>query len=519
MKHIRALGAFVFVAFLVVPGLSQSLPNLALLRLNYTVTKRTKNPQGELKTKIDAVDRELAEATRQGKTGEVRRLIAKGLTLLAGNEWTDALDFKSSLVLRADHVIVDSSKPFVLRLEHIYSPSLPLEHSLSAHFALCKPRVQTGLADFGAPTHGGEVVKDLGTSNDVSRDLLESPLVQEVSLDGMPDGFYQLQVEVLDGDRSLGFAALRIDLLKNLDERLARIQSAAGHAPETIRADLNFPVDRIHNVDLGRIEIGQFDAAKELAAAEQVVVDSRSGKDPFAGRTGDFKRHYFLKAAAEIMPYHLYVPAACAPPHSCPLIVALHGLGGNEDSMLGPLYNMSKLAEQHGYIIAAPFGYRSDAGYGAFRVPGQSNWRSDLSEDDVMEVLELVRRQYKIDENRIYLMGHSMGGYGTWAMAADHPEIWAGLGPISGGGNPASVEKFKTIPEIVVHGDADTVVPVMTSRAMVDAMKKLGVDVKYIEVPGGSHISVAGSNMAAIFDFFDAHRKGGGSGTASVNAH
>ena len=219
------------------------------------------------------------------------------------------------------------------------------------------------------------------------------------------------------------------------------------------------------------------------------------------------------------MPYHLYVPAACAPPHSCPLVVALHGLGGNEDSMFGALYNVSKLAEQHGFIVAAPLGYRSDAGYGAFRVPGQSTRRSDLSEEDVIEVLKLVRQQYKIDENRIYLMGHSMGGFGTWAMAAAHPDIWAALGPISGGGNPATVEKFKTIPEIVVHGDADTVVPVMSSRAMVEAMKKLGVEVKYIEVPGGSHISVAGSNMAAIFDFFDAHRKGTAVGTGSASGH
>ena len=48
----------------------QSLPNLALTRLNYTVTKRRVNPQGELKTKIDAVDLQLASATSQGQTGE-----------------------------------------------------------------------------------------------------------------------------------------------------------------------------------------------------------------------------------------------------------------------------------------------------------------------------------------------------------------------------------------------------------------------------------------------------------------
>ena len=129
----------------------------------------------------------------------------------------------------------------------------------------------------------------------------------------------------------------------------------------------------------------------------------------------------------------------------------------------------------------------------------------------LMQMLLHVKQLYKIDENRIYLMGHSMGGIGTWALGAKHAEIWAALGPIAGLGNPATVESMRNIPEIVVHGDADNVVPVNSSRVMVAAMNKLGVEVKYIEVPGGSHVDVAGPNMAAIFDFFDAHRKGAGS--------
>ncbi|HWZ42760.1 MAG TPA: PHB depolymerase family esterase [Candidatus Saccharimonadales bacterium] len=494
------------------PALPQSLPNMALTQLNYTVTKRTKNPQGEIKNKIDAVDKELAEAASLGKNGEVRRLLSKGLTLLAGNEWSDAIDYKSSLVLRSDHVFVDSSKPYVVRLEQIYSSSLPLGQLLTAHLTLCKPpQAQLGLAGMGLPPMPAEVVKDLGKFDEVGRDLRESPFLMEASLAGVADGPYQVQAEVLDGDRSLGLAALRIVVKQGLDDTMSKIEAGAGHALESVHADAMYPVDRVRNVNLGRIEMGTFDLAKELAGAEQVLADAKSGKDPFTGRTGDFKRHYLLKSAGEIMPYHLYVPANYTPAHAYPLIVALHGLGANEDSMLSGLYGVAKLAELHGYIVAAPLGYRVDGGYGAFRAPGQANRRADLSEQDVLEVLRLVKGQYRIDEGRIYLMGHSMGAYGTWALGAAHPEIWAALGPISGGGNPASVEKMKAIPEIVVHGDADDIVPVMNSRTMVDAMKKLGVEVKYIEVPGGNHINIAGSNMSAIFDFFDAHKKGGAS--------
>src|SRR2546421_2804587 len=99
MKLRFALTAIIFSALFSTFAWAQSLPNLALSRLNYTVTKRRVVPQGELKAKIDAVDTDLATATQLGKVGEVRRQVAKGLTLLAGKEWTEVLDFNSSLVL------------------------------------------------------------------------------------------------------------------------------------------------------------------------------------------------------------------------------------------------------------------------------------------------------------------------------------------------------------------------------------------------------------------------------------
>jgi predicted esterase len=500
----RHLVAVIFLASFSTLTFSQSLPNLALTRLNYTVTKRRVNPQGELKQKIDAVDKDLAEATKLGRTAEVRRQIARGLTLLAGKDWTDQLDFAGSLVLRSEHLFVDSAKPTTVRLEQIYSPSLQLDAPLSARISLCKPRVQAGIEGMGSPLQACEAIKELAKFDDLSRDLRESPFTAPVYLQGTADGPYLIQAEVFEGERSLGFAALRVVLVKGLDDALSRLEAGAEHAPESLRADILYPVERVRNINQGRIEMGQFDLPKELSASEELLAPAVSGKDPFAGRKGDIKRHYFFAAAGEIMPYHLYLPSGYTAAREFPLVVALHGLGANEDSMLGPLYRIPALADQHGFIVVAPLGYRVDGGYGAF----PSGRRGQLSEEDVLEVIKLVRQTYKIDPNRIYLVGHSMGAIGAWVLGAKHPEIWAALAPISGQGLPASVEKMKAIPEIVVHGDADDVVPVGGSRAMVAEMNKLNVEVKYIEVPGGNHINVAGPNMAAIFDFFDAHKKG-----------
>jgi predicted peptidase len=212
------------------------------------------------------------------------------------------------------------------------------------------------------------------------------------------------------------------------------------------------------------------------------------------------------------MPYRLYVPSKYDGKTAYPLIVALHGLGATEDSLFdGYGQELAKLAERHGYIVAAPLGYRIDGAYGRslFSAGDDEALRRKLefSEKDVFNVLALVKKGYRTDESRIYLMGHSMGAIGTWYLGAKYADIWAGLAPFSGYGDPATVARMKDIPEFVVHGDADATVPVRGSRSMVAEMKKLGVDHLYIEVPGGNHLNIVAPNFGGMFDFFDKHKK------------
>ena len=509
----RAYISLAAAACILVPATAapQALTNLSTLRVQYNTRKVTVGPQGELKAQIDEIDRQLAEATRLGQNGEFRRLIAKGQTLLSGKPWTDDLDFTNSLVIRTERVVADSGKPLEIRLEQIYRSSLALERPLTARVAL-RHRPAPAPATPGAPPVLGAVVKELGTFDAVARDLRDSPYRMELDVRHVADEGYQLTVEVLDGGRTLGTPTLNVSLRKDLDETVARLEADAKRAPDGLRADVLFPVDRMRNVNRARLELRTFDPDKDFADAVSVGTAVKAGKNPYEKRTGDFKRHYLLQPAAEIMPFRMYVPTSYTGSRPFPLIIALHGLGGTEDSFFdGYERKFPALAEQRGYLVAAPLGYRVDGsyGWGLDNPPADPTVRrnQELSEQDVMAVLQLVRQQYKVDETRVYLTGHSMGGIGTWKIAAKYPDIWAAIAPFAGRGTPETLERMKHIPEIVVHGDADPTVDVRGSRGMVAKARELGIEVTYIEVPGGNHSNVVAPNFGAVLDFFDAHRK------------
>jgi pimeloyl-ACP methyl ester carboxylesterase len=133
----------------------------------------------------------------------------------------------------------------------------------------------------------------------------------------------------------------------------------------------------------------------------------------------------------------------------------------------------------------------------------------ELSEQDVMNVLELVRKEFTIDDKRIYLIGHSMGGGGTWHLGTKYPDVWAGLAPIAPAafGQPAGLDKLTNIPVIVVQGDKDTLVRPEGTRRWVEKMKGLNITHDYLEIAGAGHGDVISKGMPRIFEFFEKQKK------------
>ena len=244
-------------------------------------------------------------------------------------------------------------------------------------------------------------VREFGRLDGVARDLRESPFPLELDLSALPDGVYTLEAEVFDGETSLGAVRLGLVLQNGLDARLRALDAGAAAAPETLRADIRYPGDYIRNVNRGRVGRGTFDVGAEFAAAEAVLAAVKNGQGSVQGRTGSMERHYVLEGADEVMPFRVYVPAAYRASAPTPLVIALHGLGGNEDSFFDGYSGVPvKLAEGHGFLMAAPLGYRVDGFYGATMggAPDAAmRRRLELSEKDVLEVVRLMRAHYNVD--------------------------------------------------------------------------------------------------------------------------
>ncbi|GJM13656.1 MAG: hypothetical protein DHS20C12_20590 [Pseudohongiella sp.] len=242
-------------------------------------------------------------------------------------------------------------------------------------------------------------------------------------------------------------------------------------------------------------------ADREASDDEQLITDPRVQH-----------RSYAFPGTGESIPYALFVPSSYDASQPAPLIVSLHGLGRTHDWLMG-YHGLLDQAEANGYIVVTPLGYIRRGWYGSREIADMQD--AQRSEEDVMNVLQILRDEFSVDSNRIYLWGHSMGGAGTYHIAAKYPDIFAGLGVAAPAPEPDApmssiLNSIKHLPIFVLQGTEDTAVPVERTRAWVAKMQELGMQHVYVEIPGGDHsllISQDATNMRKFVDFFNIVRK------------
>lgn len=180
-----------------------------------------------------------------------------------------------------------------------------------------------------------------------------------------------------------------------------------------------------------------------------------------------------------------------------PLVLFLHGAGERgDDNRVQLIHGMGDFAsdeimEKYPAFVLAPQCPKDekwvnvDWGADSHTMPDKPSEAMRLT----LELIEQLRKQLPIDDQRLYITGLSMGGYGTWDALQRKPDLWAAAAPICGGGDPAGAKAMKDIPIWVFHGDQDTAVKVHRSREMVEALKAAGGKPKYTEYPGVGHNS------------------------------
>lgn len=194
--------------------------------------------------------------------------------------------------------------------------------------------------------------------------------------------------------------------------------------------------------------------------------------------------------------YLLYLPPGYEKAEKpLPLILFLHGAGETgSDLKKVKIHGPPKLIEKKKdfeFIVVSP------------QAPTRG-WKSE----SLLALLDDVEKQYKVDKDRVYVTGLSMGGYGTWSLAAAAPGRFAAIAPICGGGNPRTAEKLKGLPIWVFHGAKDTAVPLKRSEDMVQALKDAGHEVKFTVYPNAGHDSWTTSyDNPELYKWFLSHKR------------
>ena len=177
------------------------------------------------------------------------------------------------------------------------------------------------------------------------------------------------------------------------------------------------------------------------------------------------------------MGYLLYVPKDYDKRESWPLVLFLHGAGERGDDLeLVKVHGPPKLiaeGKDFPFIVVSP------------QCPKERWWEPI----ELTALLDQIVKTHKVDEDRICVTGLSMGGFGSWRLAAYTPHRFAAIAPICGGGETYWTRRFPHLPVWVFHGAKDTGVPLERSQEMVDALKKAGGEPKLTVYPEAGHDS------------------------------
>ena len=231
-----------------------------------------------------------------------------------------------------------------------------------------------------------------------------------------------------------------------------------------------------------------------LIASLALLSAARAGSQSV--QTGFLDRS--ITVAGVAYPYEIYVPANYSPAQHWPVILFLHGAGERGSDRLLQTSNALGAA-----IRRAPTAYPAIVIFP--QVPNDSTWVG-IPAQVAMGALDRAAAEFRIDPDRVYLTGLSMGGNGTWHLAYNNPDRFAAIAPVcafvtrlpnrpyksavpadSAAAFSTLAKRIAKLPTWIFHGEVDQTVPVAQSRQAVEALRSAGGDVRYTEFLGMDH--------------------------------
>lgn len=489
-----------FAALLSFSAFAQDASQVLQLSVGYRTMKNRLPMNDETRKQVEDLEAKARAANNDKKYGEAIKHMTHGLALMRKQPWTPVVALTTGTEVKLESAIFDPGDTVKVTLSQVYTLDEPIDGKLKGALSI-------------AITKDGkqETLKELKQLADIEADFTK-PLTIESAIPDLPDGNYEIVVKLSPKSNELLYKSNSIRIARGVNTEAGALKIRAA----MFRADLEkrksplltalpaaeYKASMIDLVNAGQMPVVRTDLKAAIAEANAMLDQIAKGENPLKTKRGDIHWAYQSAVDQSFQPYRFFVPSNYDAKKKWPLVVALHGMGQDENSFFAnSSYNngeMKRIAEARGYLVVCPKG----------RAPASMYFGS--AETDVIDVLKAMKRDYSIDDDRVYLMGHSMGGYGTWSVAVNHPDLFAALGPISGGGQPMvmmGLKKIAHVPWIVIHGDKDPTVSVEESRKMVKAGKDLGIEIKYVEVPGGNHSDIAVPGFKDIFDWFDAHKR------------
>ncbi|MAT80640.1 MAG: hypothetical protein CMJ29_03215 [Phycisphaerae bacterium] len=306
-------------------------------------------------------------------------------------------------------------------------------------------------------SEGDGWVLDLDESDFSSLPSEDTMTLNLVLVDGVriPQGRWERTSVPFSESRSANFRAL-----ESIDSSAAR---------ETFRSRNARLRDRIGELDitghvLDRNQLRD-ELAMELAALQR-------GQDPYVNRPGD--TWYMIKEGSVEMPVRIYVPEeAVQSDRPLPLLIALHGAGGNEHFFLDGCGDgmIRSLADQHGMIVACP-----------------STYMLASSHEPLHVLLDTIGSRYSIDQDRVFLLGHSLGGMTAMALVAGQGDVADGVVAIAGG---APFPTHDRIPPVLAYAaERDFIVSGDMIESSAQAARDAGAPVTPRRPDGTGHLTI-----------------------------